>query len=249
MAPPLHKCFCPPVTNTALESTTSLSGKKTKQEADQLVGPYATLPHSTWQSMIYPIWMSLVVILRQTVAELFDSTPSWLFLCISIQYLVTFYSLAEAACDVLSGLVVEVVGLGVRVKFDCDIHPDHLWQWTMDCWTCDNGRFHPKFAGRDPRRCVRHIWHSLCIACCPFKTQRRSWTTVHRRLLSSSNHWLQTGWKLSGFYWCLHSILCILLQYTYTVSNSLIVLDFCFSSPGKRWANIFVNATKTTKFS
>ena len=61
--------------------------------------------------------MGSVVILRQTVADLFDSLPAGPALCTFMQYPVIFCSRPEEAGDVMSCMVVDYIGVGVRVKF------------------------------------------------------------------------------------------------------------------------------------
>ena len=48
----------------------------------------------------------VVVILRQTVAEVFDSLPAGPTLCTLMKYSVTFCSRLEADSDVISGEIV-----------------------------------------------------------------------------------------------------------------------------------------------
>ena len=59
----------------------------------------------------------MVVILRQTKTEVFDSLPAGPVLRIFMQYSMTYRSLPEAVSDVISGVALAWVGMDVRVIY------------------------------------------------------------------------------------------------------------------------------------
>ena len=61
--------------------------------------------------------MQLSMILRQSVAELFDSMPAKPVSCTCVQYSVTFSDLPEVASKIISGTAAKFFGLDVIVKF------------------------------------------------------------------------------------------------------------------------------------
>ena len=77
-----------------------------QQVAHQLVGPRKALHHSTQQ--LLQTFVSLVVILCQTVAGLFDSA-GWTHLCTVMQYSGIFCSRPEAASDLISSHFVILI--------------------------------------------------------------------------------------------------------------------------------------------
>ena len=58
--------------------------------------------------------VSLLVIFRQNVVELFDYMPARLVLCTSVQDSVTFCIVLAAASDVMSGVALGKIGLFVK---------------------------------------------------------------------------------------------------------------------------------------
>ena len=52
-----------------------------------------------------------------TVAKLFDSLPPEPVIRTFVQYLIAFCSRPKAASDIISGVAVEQVGMGVLIKF------------------------------------------------------------------------------------------------------------------------------------
>ena len=60
---------------------------------------------------------SLMVILRETVAELFNSMPAGSVLCAFVQYLIILSSLPDVASGVISGTFVRQIDLVTAIKF------------------------------------------------------------------------------------------------------------------------------------
>ena len=89
-----------------------------QQEARQLVASSETMRHST-SKLLQTFCMSLIAILRQTVAELFDYLPAGRVLCTSKQYSVTFCRMPEVTSVVIYSSKIEDVGLNATVKFGC----------------------------------------------------------------------------------------------------------------------------------